>query len=149
VNHLLKMLFPLYILFLFTVALPQDSKNDDELESEFGKVKIEVKMGSGIKERMPSGVDSVFNISTSRVYCWSAVAGVPDSMTIYHVWNYKGIEKARVPIKIVSSYFRAHSFQTLSPEQTGDWTVYIVDSENNLLEKAKFRVEPDSNLVAQ
>jgi Protein of unknown function (DUF2914) len=146
VKHLLKLLFPLYILFLFTVALPQEN---EAIEAETGKIKIEVKMASGIEDRMPTDVDTVFNVSSTRVYCWSAVTGATDSMMIYHVWNFQGRQQARVPIKIVSSYFRAHSFQTLSAEHTGDWTVYIIDSDNNLLGKANFRVEPDSTLVSQ
>jgi hypothetical protein len=142
-KYILRMLFPLYLLFLFAVAFPEErEKGPLDDPSAISEISLNVKMATKIEDRMPVDVDSVFDPSTERIYCWSAVAGVTDTLTIYHIWNYNGRQQARVPIKVTGSYFRAFTFQSIKSEQIGVWTVYIVDEHENLLGMTKFKVEP-------
>lgn len=142
-KYILRMLFPLYLLFLFAVAFPEErEKSAADRLSAISEISLNVKMATRIEDRMPVDIDSVFDPSTERIYCWSAVAGVTDTLTIYHIWNYNGQQQARVPIKVTGSYFRAFTFQSISSEQIGQWTVYIVDKHENLLGMTRFKVEP-------
>ena len=140
-KYLSKALFLLYLLFLFTVFLPeQRSAVADQAEQDSTGVKLEIKIAKDVVDRVPSDIDTVFNNDVGRIYCWSAVMGVEDSLQIYHIWNYEGEEVSRVPIMILGPYFRAFSFQTIEPDMVGKWTVYIIDSEDNILGLVNFRV---------
>jgi len=140
-KYLSKILFPLYLLFLFTVFLPeQRNAVADEAMPYSEKIKLDIKTAREVIDRTPVDIDTVFNNNVGRVYCWSAVTGVEDSLQIYHIWNYEGQEMARVPIKIVGSYFRAFTFQTITSNMIGEWTVYIIDKDNNILGLASFRI---------
>lgn len=148
-KYFLRMLFPLYILFLFTVAFPEENKSSTEETTSPDQIKLNIKFAPEIQERMPVGVDSIFENSLDRIYCWSSVVReYGDTIKIYHVWSYQGIEQSRVPIEITSPAFRAFTFQSILPEQTGEWTVYIVDSTNNVLGMSKFHVEPDEKTAS-
>ena len=144
-KYIMKMLPPLYLLFLIAVAFPEEKYGDfSDNGEEKSEISFNIKFAREIRERMPFGVDSAFGQLTERIYCWSAVAGVEDTLTVFHIWNFEGKEQARVPIKITGSYFRAYSFQTIDSEQIGNWTVYIVDRNANLLGMSKFRIIPES-----
>jgi hypothetical protein len=141
-KYLIRALLPLYILFLFTVALPEDSKETSDTISGPEQIKVNIKMASQIEDRMPVEVDSVFENTIGRIYCWSSVASEKaEDFKIYHIWNYEGEEQSKVPIEITSPTFRAFTFQTILPEQTGEWTVYVVDTNYNVLGMSKFRIE--------
>jgi len=133
----------LYLLFLFAVALSQDGRPDSaRVDQRPRDVALTIKMARAIEEKMPVSVDSTFNSTEGKVYCWSAVAGAGDTLRIYHVWSFNGREQSRVPIKVYGPYFRAFTFQRFTPEQAGDWTVYVVDDRSNVLGMSRFRVEP-------
>lgn len=140
-KYLSRILFPLYLIFLFTVFLPeQRNAIADESTGDESGIKLDIKFASSIEDRMPVGIDSVFSVEVGKVYCWSVVSGVQDTMQIFHVWNHEGQEKSRVPIQVAGSYFRAFTFQTIDRSMIGNWTVYIVDESNTVLGLAKFRI---------
>lgn len=141
-KYLLRLILPIYIIFLVASAF---SEGQESKKSEFplkpDEIRLNIKMARDIEERMPVEVDTLFGSKVGRVYCWSSVARpISDEDTIYHIWNYEGKQESRVPLEITSPTFRAYSFQTIRPEQTGEWTVYIIDKQNNVLGISKFKI---------
>jgi len=142
-KYILRLILPIYIIFLVASAFSEgkDTKKSDNSPGA-GEFRLSIKISKEIDDRMPVDIDSIFENAIGRVYCWSMISrSKSDVDTIYHIWNYEGKEESRVPIEITSPTFRAITPQAISPDQVGEWTVYIVDKQNNILGKSKFKIE--------
>jgi len=149
-KHLGKLLLPAYLIFLYTVVFTDNGIMPTKAHGQTDdRIEITIKIAKDVQDRMPIEVDSVFDVSVNKLFCWSAVAGVSDTIRIYHIWNYQGKQEARVPIKVTSMYFRAYTFQTIPKHKTGDWTVYVVDKENNVLGFSRFKVMPEQAVSSE
>ncbi|HEQ99057.1 MAG TPA: DUF2914 domain-containing protein [candidate division Zixibacteria bacterium] len=143
-KYLVRSVLPLYILFLFTVALPEENEEDSSaVAAEPVELKLDIKIADAILDKEPVGIDSVFENTIGTLCCWSkVVAEKLYPITIYHIWNYEGKEQSRDSIDVTASPdgFRAYTAHKILPEQTGDWTVYIVDRNYNVLGMSKFNI---------
>jgi hypothetical protein len=148
---IIKLIFPLYIVFLFAVARPQsDSIGEDTLKVE-SKKPVELRIGQvkfcgDVVEKEPVAVDTVFSSDVGKVYFWSRIFGPGNDVSIFHVWNYKGRQESKVPMTVDGGGYRAFSFQSIGQNQTGRWTVYVIDEDNNVLAKSTFRIKPKEKL---
>ncbi|TWJ32694.1 DUF2914 domain-containing protein [Geobacter argillaceus] len=89
-------------------------------------------------------IDSVHRISSASVkalYCFTRITAPEDTdTTIKHVW-YRGDEKAgeyELPVK--GERWRTFSKKEIQRGWAGDWRVEILDSDGNLLQTVKFRI---------
>jgi hypothetical protein len=146
-KYLLRLILPIYVVFLVASAFSEGQQaKKSNLPAGPDEIRLNIKIAKDVEERMPVDVDSIFGSKVGRVYCWSSVArSESDVDTIYHIWNYEGEQESRVPLEITSPTFRAFSFQTIRPEQTGEWTVYIIDKKNNVLGISKFEIVSNSD----
>ena len=148
-KYLVRSILPLYILFLVTVALPEDNVEDSTaVVPEPVELKLDIKIADFVEENEPFGIDSTFNNNVGRLCCWSKItSGKQYHLKIYHIWNYEGKEHSRDSIDVTASPkgFRAYTAHTILPEQTGDWTVYIIDTNYNVLGMSKFNIVDRQN----
>lgn len=73
----------------------------------------------------------------SKVYFYTEVIGQVGK-THYHHWYHNGKLKAKVPITIGSNRWRCYSSKYLNHQQTGKWTVKVIDAKNRLLAQSHF-----------
>lgn len=59
-----------------------------------------------------------------------------DGRTLVHRWEYRGRVQAEVPFQIRGPRWRVYSVKKLRPIWTGEWTVHVVDEEDNVLYSA-------------
>lgn len=92
---------------------------------------------TGIVQREP--VDDVDSLSTdvAHIYLFTEVAGLQDK-TIRHRWIYDSKIRMELPIAIGGPNWRVYSRKKLPPEWTGEWTVLVVDEDENVLRKKEF-----------
>lgn len=148
---LIKLVLPLYIVFLFTVARPQsDSIRADERQLDKEQTVdlrvSQMKFCEEVEEKDPVAVDTVFSSDVGKVYFWSRIFGQASDLLIYHVWNYQGRQESRVPMTVDGGGYRAFSFQSIGANQVGRWTVYVIDEDDNVLAKSSFRIKPKEKL---
>ncbi|NIP41462.1 MAG: DUF2914 domain-containing protein [candidate division Zixibacteria bacterium] len=148
-KYLVRSILPLYILFLVTVALPEDNVEDTAaVMDEPVELKLDIKIADVVDENEPIGIDSTFKNDVGSLCCWSKVISErPYKLKIYHIWNYQGEEQSRDSVNVNASPkgFRAYTAHKILPEQTGDWTVYIIDTNYNVLGMSKFNIVDSQN----
>nr|MCS5612338.1 DUF2914 domain-containing protein [Candidatus Poribacteria bacterium] len=65
------------------------------------------------------------------------------SENIIHSWKYKGEPYATVHMNIsVSDYFRCWSYITPAEHAVGQWSIAVLDDENNVLKEVDFTIVP-------
>lgn len=102
----------------------------------------EMKLGSGIEERVITGEAEVFTTdSVDKVYCWSKITGAEEPTTIKHIWYLGDKVISEVELAINYSSHRTWSYKTMIPEFAGNWKVEAVDADGNLLGVKTFSVE--------
>jgi len=94
-----------------------------------------------IKDRQPVDSAIVFPDSVGRVYCWTLIQGAKEPTVIKHIWSYRTKKMAEISLKVDSPQYRTWSYKTILPQWKGDWRVWIVDSQGNLLGTASFEIE--------
>jgi hypothetical protein len=89
--------------------------------------------GTGIQDKAVTGVDTVFDVTVERIYCWNVVRHAAANDTIYHTWYLNGNEIQKVPLPVKGFRYRTHSFKSLWGSLSGVWTVKVTDLAGNLL----------------
>ena len=98
------------------------------------------------KLRKPIRIRDVFLDTTSRIYCFAGIKNPDKSENITHYWEYNGEPYAKVHMNIsVSEYFRCWSYVTPREGYTGQWSVSVIDDQNNVLKKQEFSIEAYAN----
>lgn len=62
--------------------------------------------------------------------------------TITHRWEYAGEVVAEVPFEVGGPRWRVHSRKVLLPDQTGRWSVVVVDESGWVLHAEMFEYRP-------
>jgi RND family efflux transporter MFP subunit len=93
---------------------------------------------TGVEQREP--VDSIESLTNdhSRVLFFTEFRGM-GGRTLTHRWEFEGGVVAEVPFEVRGRRWRVYSFKQLRPDQTGDWTVSVVDEAGNRIERKAFR----------
>jgi hypothetical protein len=128
---------------------PGERLQADTTETELEEVKIEAAktkepvrsahlkraiFTTGIVQHEP--VDDVDSLSTAteRIYFFTEIAGL-QGKTIRHRWIHNNQVLAEIPIAIGGPNWRVYSSKKFLPEWTGEWTVLVVDEDENVLGK--------------
>ncbi len=111
-----------------------------EAKAEGGYEVVDVKLGTGVKDREPEGVAESFPASVGKVYCWNKISG-PEGGEITHAW-YKGDEKmGEVKLAIKFRSMRTWSAKTIPADGTGSWRVDVLGPDGAVLKSVSFKVE--------
>jgi hypothetical protein len=93
--------------------------------------------------RKPIRIRDTFLDTTSKIYCFAGIKNPDKSENISHYWEYNGEPYTKVHMNIsVSEYFRCWSYISPNEGSVGQWSVSVIDDQNNVLEKHEFTIEP-------
>ena len=98
--------------------------------------------------RKPIRIRDTFLDTTSKIYCFAGIKNPDKSENISHYWEYNGEPYAKVYMNIsVSEYFRCWSYISPNEGSVGQWSVSVIDDQNNVLEKQEFTIEPYADIA--
>jgi Protein of unknown function (DUF2914) len=100
----------------------------------------EIHIGTGVEDRQPSGVGTVFPDNLEKIYCFTKIGGAEGAAYVYHVWYFGNDEIARVKLPIKSNPWRTWSSKKLNMG-LGNGHVEIVSESGDVLGKAEFEIQ--------
>ena len=113
-----------------------------EVEPTRQKIVVsDLKICEGIRSRTPIKVGSRFPKTVRGLYCFSEIRGAEEPTTISHLWYYKGKMMADVTLSINYKRMRTWSSKNIQSDWTGEWKVYVVSSNGNVLASTQFAIE--------
>ena len=128
--------------FAIKEYIPKEEEKDN-LPKTISVKRLIVCENINFKLRKPVRIRDVFLDTTSRIYCFAGIKNPDNSENITHYWEYNGEPYAKVHMNIsVSEYFRCWSYITPGEGSAGDWSVSVMDDQNNVLDKQEFTIEP-------
>lgn len=85
-------------------------------------------------------IDKITELSNNQryVYFFSELKGMA-GRTASHRWEYSGEVISEVKFDVGASRWRAWSGTTLSPDQTGEWTVSVINDLGETMYSAKLQ----------
>jgi hypothetical protein len=86
-------------------------------------------LATGVEDREPVGVDSVFTTAAGTLYFYTVFEGDFGERDVEHVWLRDGEEMARVPLTVRGPRWRTWSSKAVLPDWTGSWTVKVVGGD--------------------
>ncbi|MGA8179081.1 MAG: DUF2914 domain-containing protein [Desulfobacterales bacterium] len=95
---------------------------------------------TGIEDRQPSGVGTVFSDDLGKIYCFTKIGGAEGTTDVYHVWYFGDKEIARVKLPVKSPSWRTWSSKTLNMG-LGNGRVEVVTESGAVLGKAEFEIQ--------
>ena len=127
--------------FAIKEYIPKEEEKDN-LPKTISVKRLIVCENINFKLRKPVRIRDVFLDTTSRIYCFAGIKNPDNSENITHYWEYNGEPYAKVHMNIsVSEYFRCWSYITPGEGSAGDWSVSVMDDQNNILDKQEFTIE--------
>ena len=131
--------------FAIKEYIPKEEEKDN-LPKTISVKRLIVCENINFKLRKPIRIRDVFLDTTSRIYCFAGIKNPDNSENISHYWEYNGEPYAKVHMNIsVSEYFRCWSYVTPKEGYTGQWSVSVIDDQNNVLKKQEFSIEAYAN----
>ena len=129
-------LLPVVFIGILFLSAGLTYAQDTNKKSEGGMKVAELKLGTGVQDKLISGEDSTFALNT-KVYAWMRIAGgAGDSIVV----NWKHADKEyKTTIGIGGNSWRTWSYKTVSA--AGDWTVTVSNQAGDLLKEATFTVK--------
>ena len=100
----------------------------------------EIHICTGVQNRQPSGVGTVFPENLDKIYCFTKIGGAEGTTYIDHVWYFGDKEIARVKLPVKSQSWRTWSSKKLHMG-LGHGHVEIVSESGAILGKAEFEIQ--------
>ncbi len=126
----------IFVLF-FVLIFIQAGQSQDMMQLEVP----EMVFCTGIEERVPVGVDTMFLNTVGQVYCFTKITGVSGTATVSHVWYYEDKEMARVDLTVMGDPWRTWSSKRILEEWGGTWRVDVVNEAGDVLRSEEFMVQ--------
>ena len=120
----------IFALAAFLPRAPQDAQGSG--------VTVEIAVGKGITDRMPTDTASAFPADVGSLVCWTRVTGA-SGQKMTHVWTH-GPHSDTVATNIGGSPWRTYTRKTIPADWTGEWSVSVRDSAGNVVAEKKFTV---------
>ncbi len=99
-------------------------------------------VSTGVSNRVPVGVDSVFPATVDRIYVWSQVEAKQFPSKIRHVYYFKDWKISDVALDVRSSNWRTWSYKTIGSDRyRGPWRVDITSDGGKILRRLHFEVK--------
>lgn len=123
-------------LLLITAAPPALSAQEEApIQSQ---ISVELILTTGVVDREPVDTTAAFPADVGQIYAWLRVTGAADQ-SIQVVWTH-ATEAVPVSLAVGGSPWRTWASKTVSPEDTGEWTVEVQDADGNVLTTGTFTV---------
>ena len=92
---------------------------------------------SGISNREPADDVTTLDSSHDKVFFFTVLKDA-DGQTITHRWEFNGKTVAEVKLQPKADHWRTWSSKMLMPDQTGTWTVEVLDDSGQVLMSKSF-----------
>ena len=92
---------------------------------------------TAVSERKPADDIRTLDNRHDKVFFFSVLKDAA-GQTITHRWEFKGRTMAKVKFEPKANHWRVWSSKTLMPDQTGTWTVEVLDGSGNVLQSKSF-----------
>jgi len=92
---------------------------------------------SAVTDREPVDQLETIDTGTEKIFFFTELRDM-QGQTIVHRWKHENEVLAEVSFDVGGPRWRVHSSKNLAASWTGNWTVEVVDSENNVLSSASF-----------
>ena len=100
----------------------------------------EIQICTGVEDRQPTGVGTVFPDDLGKLYCFTKIGGAMGTAYVYHVWYFGDTEIARVKLPVKSPSWRTWSSKMLNMG-LGSGRVEVVSESGEILGKAEFEIQ--------
>ncbi len=100
----------------------------------------DVAIGTGVYQRVPTGISSYFDSSVGKLYAFTRIVGADGDTRVYHKWYHGDVLVADVTLTVRSDDWRTWSTKNVRPDWTGDWRVVVVSEDGSVLGSVKFAV---------
>ncbi len=100
----------------------------------------DVAVGTGVSDRVPTGISTYFDSSVGKLYAFTRITGAEEEIRVYHQWYYGDVLVADVPLSVRSGDWRTWSTKNVQPDWTGDWRLVVVSDDGTVLGSIKFAV---------
>jgi len=106
-----------------------------------GSLKVQdVAIGTGVYDRVPTGISSYFDSSVGKLYAFTRIVGAEGDTRVYHKWYHGDLLVADVPLTVRSGDWRTWSTKNVQADWTGDWRLVVVSEDGSVLGSVKFAV---------
>ncbi len=100
----------------------------------------DVAVGTGVSDRVPTGISTYFDSSVGKLYAFTRITGAEEEIRVYHQWYYGDVLVTEVPLSVRSGDWRTWSTKNVQPDWTGDWRLVVVSDDGSVLGSIKFAV---------
>ncbi len=100
----------------------------------------DVAVGTGVSDRVPTGISTYFDSSVGKLYAFTRITGAEEEIRVYHQWYYGDVLVADVPLSVRSGDWRTWSTKNVQSDWTGDWRLVVVSDDGTVLGSIKFAV---------
>lgn len=100
----------------------------------------DVAIGTGVHERVPTGISSNFDSSVGKLFAFTRIIGADGDTRVYHKWYHGDVLVADVPLTVRSGDWRTWSTKNVQADWTGDWRVVVVSEDGSVLGSISFAV---------
>jgi len=107
--------------------------------SDRADVTAEIAIGKTIDKNMPADTASAFPADVGAVVAWTRVTGAEAGTKITHAWIH-GADTSKVELNVGGSPWRTYSRKTIESDQTGDWSVDVMDASGKVLASKSFKI---------
>ncbi|MBD3315327.1 MAG: DUF2914 domain-containing protein [Chitinivibrionales bacterium] len=126
-------------------ALMGDTKSTKASESgaEEGVLVSRAAICTDIENREPQGDATNFSADVGKLYCFTHIKGVQDTLLINHQW-YRNDEAYGGPttLPVRSASWRTYSSRQIGEGSEGNWKVEVVNTEtDDVIETVNFAIE--------
>ncbi len=101
----------------------------------------EIHICTGVENREPIGVGTIFPDDLGKLYCFTKIGGAEGMTYVYHVWYFGDKEIARVKLPVRSIAWRTWSSKKFDMA-LGGGHVEVVSESGAVLGKAEFEIQP-------
>ncbi|MGA9854393.1 MAG: DUF2914 domain-containing protein [Gammaproteobacteria bacterium] len=100
-------------------------------------VVIQAQFTTGISNRTPGDDVTTLDNNHNKIFFFTVLKDA-DGQTITHRWEFNGKTVAEVTLQPKANHWRTWSSKTLLPDQTGTWTVEVLDDNGKVLMSKSF-----------
>ena len=115
--------------------------NQKQSQTTNAPLKAEIKLGTGVENREPTGTNETFSSDVTQVIGWTKIKGAREPVHVRHIWLYEGREQASVLVPVKSSSYRVWTRKAIQG-RAGRWTFEIRDVQENVIASKDFEVAP-------
>ena len=101
----------------------------------------EIVICTAVENRMPAGVDTLFNKDVGQLYCFTKLNSDQDTTAIKHVWFHNDEQMAEVNLTMKAKSWRTWSSKNIAPDWTGDWRVEVQTASGDVAGQKTFKIK--------